>query len=185
MKPDSEFIYQIKVTLKDSEPHIWRRIQVPGHITLYKLQRIMQMVMGWENAHLHEFVINGTSYGQSHPEYGLEMKTERRARLDELVSEENMEFIYKYNLDEEWEHQLLVEKIISPTPKVHYPLCVEGDQACPPEDCGGILGYKDLLEILQNPEDPEYEETIEWLGDFDPTAFDVEEVNQKLKQIRS
>jgi hypothetical protein len=185
MKPDNESIYQIKVTLKDSEPPIWRRIQVPGHITLYKLQRIMQMVMGWENAHLHEFVINGTSYGQSHPEYGLEMKTERRARLDELVPEENMDFIYKYNLDEEWEHHLLVEEIISRTPKVHYPQCVEGDRACPPEDCGGILGYKDLLEIIKNPEDPEYEETIQWLGAFDPTAFDLEEVNQKLKHIRS
>jgi hypothetical protein len=184
MKTDSEFIYQIQVTLKDSDPPIWRRIQVPSHITLYRLQRIMQIVMGWENSHLHEFIINGTSYGESHPEYGLEMKTERRAKLDDLVPTENTEFIYKYNLDEEWEHLMLVEKIISPTPKVHYPRCVEGERACPPEDCGGILGYKDLLDILKNPEDAEYETTLEWLGDFDPNAFDLEAINHELKHIR-
>ena len=77
-----------------------------------------------------------------------------------------------------------MEKIISPTPKVHYPRCLEGERACPPEDCGGILGYKDLLEILKNPEDPEYETTLEWLGDFDPNAFDIEAVNHELRHIR-
>jgi hypothetical protein len=182
-EPDS--IYQIKVTIQDSEPPIWREIQVRSHITLYKVQRILQVVMGWKDTHLHQFVIDGTCYGQSHPEYGLEMKTERRARLDELIPTENASFIYEYNLDDSWLHEITVEKILEPTPGVHYPRCVAGDRACPPEECGGIRGYSDVLEILENPKDPDYEETLKWIGkDFDPTAFDIEEVNRHLKSIR-
>jgi hypothetical protein len=141
--------------------------------------------MGWTNTHLHEFIINGTHYGQSHPEYGLEFKTERRARLDDLMPEENTHFIYEYNLDDQWLHDIEIEKILPPESGVHYPRCIGGDRACPPEECGGIRGYADLLEIIQNPEDPDYQQTIEWLGeDFDPEAFDIDEVNRELKQIR-
>lgn len=182
---DRDSIYQLKVTLKGSNPAIWRKVQVPSHITLYKLQRILQIIMGWTNTHLHQFIINGTCYGQSHPEYGLEMKTERRARLDELVPEENAHFIYEYNLDDSWLHDIELEKILRQEPGVHYPICVGGDRACPPEDCGGIRGYHEVLKILKNPEDPDYQQTIEWLGeDFDPKAFEQDEVNRQLKAIR-
>jgi hypothetical protein len=185
-KPNEhESIYQLKVTIKESEPPIWREIQVRSHITLYKLQRILQVVMGWGNTHLHQFTIDGTCYGQSHPEYGLEMKTERRARLDELVPEENASFLYEYNLDDSWMHHITVEKILEPTPGVHYPRCVAGDRACPPEECGGIRGYAEVLEILKNPEDPDYAETREWVDeDFDPEVFKIDEVNRQLKAIR-
>ncbi|WP_199246763.1 plasmid pRiA4b ORF-3 family protein [[Phormidium] sp. ETS-05] len=184
--PDEQHsIYHIKVIIKDTEPAIWRTIQVPSHVTLYKMHRILQLVMGWQNSHLHEFVIDGKSYGESHPEYGLEMKTERRARLDELVPHQNGVFFYDYNLDDGWRHVLLVEKVLEREPGVHYPRCVAGERACPPEDCGGTRGYKELLEIVNNPEDAEYEETMAWLGgSFDPKAFDVEGVNQQLKKIR-
>lgn len=182
---DEHSIYQIKVTLKDSDPPIWRQIEVPSHITLYKMHRILQIVMGWNNSHLHEFQIAGSSYGEKHPEYGLEMKTERRARLDELVPEVNQTFVYNYNLDEGWEHELWVEKALTREVGVHYPRCVAGDRACPPDDCGGWRGYGELLEIIQNPEDPEYEETLEWLGgSFDPEAFDLDVVDRELKKIR-
>jgi hypothetical protein len=181
----TESVYQLKVSLTESNPPIWRRIQVPSHITLYKLQRILQTVMGWKNAHLHQFTIAGTAYGQSHPEYGLEMKTERRARLDELITREGDRFIYEYDLDESWEHQLELEKILAPEAKIHYPRCLDGERASPPEDCGGMRGYQELLEILDNPDDPEYAETVEWLGgEFDPDAFDLEGVNRQLKTIR-
>lgn len=180
-----DYVYQIKVTLKGSNPPIWRRVEVPSHITLYKMHRILQITMGWQNSHLHEFKIAGISYGENHPEYGLEMKAERRARLDELVPEVQQTFVYDYNLDESWEHELLVENILRREIGVHYPLCVAGDRACPPEDCGGWRGYGELLEIIQNPEDVEYQKTLEWLGGgFDPEAFDLDAVNKELKKIR-
>lgn len=182
---DRNSIYQLKITLQGSNPPIWREIQVGSHITLYKLQRILQMVMGWTNTHLHQFTIAGTCYGQSHPEYGLEMKTERRARLDELVPQENDKFIYEYNLDDSWLHEIVVEKVLPPQSGVHYPRCIDGDRACPPEECGGVRGYAEVLEILQNPKDADYEQTREWLGeDFDPADFDIDEINRQLKQIR-
>jgi len=79
----------------------------------------------------------------------------------------------------------VVEKILPLQTDMHSPLCLAGKRACPPEDCGGIWGYAELLEVLQDPEHPEYEERLEWLGDsFDPEAFDLDEVNQILHNFK-
>ncbi len=179
-------IYQIKVTLKDSEPRIWRRFQVKGNTTLYKLHQILQVVMGWESDHLYEFVIGETHYGELEDDlgFGLEVKDAKRVKLSQVVAGEKTKFTYVYDFGDDWRHEVLIEKILPPEVGVHYPVCIKGKNACPPEDCGGIWGYYDVLEAVQNPNDKEHDELREWLGDdFVPEAFDLNKINRELKSI--
>ena len=172
-------VYQIKVTLKDSEPPIWRSFQVTGDTNLYELHQAIQVVMGWDDYHLHEFIVDGLHYGVPDPEYVFEMNDETRFTLSQVVGAEQSSFTYEYDFGDGWGHALLVEKILPPEPGVRYPICLTGKRACPPEDCGGIWGYGNLLEIIRDPEDSEYEDTIEWLRE----GFDPEVVAKVTKMI--
>jgi hypothetical protein len=181
-------IYQIKVTLEYSKPPIWRRIQVPGDVNLRKLHRILQEVMGWSDYHLHQFIVGETYYGEPHPDYegfGFQMRDEKRVKLAQIVPAEKFKFFYEYDFGDSWEHQLLVEKILPPEPGVHYPRCLKGKRACPPEDVGGVWGYDSFLEAIRDPDHPEHDDMLEWIGgEFDPEAFDLDEINATLKGIR-
>jgi hypothetical protein len=181
-------IYQIKITLRNSRPPIWRRIQVKSDTTLAKLHKILQVVMGWEDAHMHQFVIRGQRHGVPEPDedHIVSRKTEdgRKHTLSEFVSGENFRFAYNYDFGDNWEHVLVVEESIPQQEGVRYPLCLDGASACPPEDIGGIPGYEDLLEAIKNPNHPEHAEHLEWVGDdFDPDAFDVDEINGLLRAV--
>ena len=178
-------IYQVKVTLKDIRPPIWRRILVTSDTALNKLHRILQVVMGWDDYHLHQFIINGTYYGIHDPDLMFDLKDEEKMKLDMVVLQEQKEFIYEYDFGDSWYHNILIEKILLPDTKKHYPVCIKGKRACPPEDCGGVGGYYYFLEAIQDPEHPEHEEMLEWEGgSFDPEAFDIDGVNRVLKKIK-
>lgn len=177
-------IYRIKVTLKHSHPPIWRRIEAPGDIKLGKLHRILQATMGWYDAHLHAFRVGHTSYGTPQPDFPGDFQNERNVRLDQIIGVGD-KLIYEYDFGDGWEHELKIEKVLTPEPGVHYPRCTEGRRACPPEDCGGPWGYEHLLEVLRDPEHEEHKEMHEWIGgEFDPEAFDLGEVDAALKHIR-
>lgn len=178
-------IYQLKITLQGSKPPIWRRIQVANNTTLEELHMIIQVVMGWSNYHLHQFVIGDVYYGVPESDYDFDMKNEVRVKLSSVVNRENDSFIYEYDFGDSWVHQIVVEKILSPEAEVHYPVCVTGKRACPPEDCGGIWGYDDFLEAIQDPNHPEHEDMLEWIGgEFDPEAFDLDVINDELDVYR-
>jgi hypothetical protein len=136
----SDKVYQLKVTLREIEPQIWRRILVPGNVKLSALHHILQLVMGWQDMHLHQFVIGRTPYGPADPENEMEMEDEKQARLDQVVRGEKVRFVYEYDFGDSWEHEILVEKLLAPEPGTHYPVCLAGERACPPEDCGGSSG---------------------------------------------
>ena len=179
-------IYQLKVTLIDSKPPIWRRVLVRGDSTLAELHQVLQPVMGWWDCHLHQFIVGETYYGEPHPDYSdyLEMNDERQFTLGDIVFGEGSKFAYEYDFGDSWEHVLLVEKILSPEPGQHYPTCIKGRRACPPEDVGGIWGYAEFLQAIQNPDHPEHEEYLEWGGEaFDPEAFDLDAVNAALREL--
>ena len=180
-------IYQLKITLKDSRPPIWRRILVAGDVSLAKLHGILQIVMGWTDSHLHQFTIHGRDYGVPDREldFGHRTLSERRVRLFEVVYGEKDRFLYEYDFGDSWTHQILVEKIIPKEEGKHYPVCVAGKRACPPEDCGGIWGYENFLEAIKDAGHPEHEDMIEWIGGgFDAEAFSLDEVNQRLRRLR-
>ena len=178
-------VYQLKVTLKDSKPPIWRRIQVTGDTSLFKLHRILQVVMGWTDSHLHQFIVRDSYYGTPHPDFGFEVRNEKRVALAEIASSPKTKFMYEYDFGDSWEHEVLIEKILSPEAGVRYPNCLTGKRACPPEDCGGVWGYASLLEAIQDSHHPDHEEMLEWVGgSFDPEAFDLDTVNRELKRLR-
>lgn len=186
MSNPSNQIYQIKVTLDNTHPPVWRRIQAPGNTTLLKLHDILQIVMGWDDYHLHMFTIEGTIYGNPADDgYGdLGTVDEARVRLNQVISREGQRFSYEYDFGDSWNHTLLVEKILPSQEGARYPICLKGKRACPPEDVGGVWGYENFLEAIRNPDHDEHEEYLNWIGgEFDPEAFDLEEVNAQLRKM--
>ena len=182
-----QVVHQIKVTLNGSEPTIWRRILVTDGTTLSTLHCVLQAVMGWSNYHLNEFTVAGTEYGTPSPDkhtFSRELADERRAKLLELVPGEGFSFGYVYDFGDNWQHELVVDKILELEAGRCYPVCIGGEGACPPEDCGGIWSYYGLLEALRDPNHPEHEELTEWVGgEFDPDEFDLEATNRKFTQV--
>ncbi|MEM9273366.1 MAG: plasmid pRiA4b ORF-3 family protein [Cyanobacteria bacterium P01_F01_bin.143] len=179
--PSKTTIYQLKITLRNIKPPLWRRVQVESSITLLQLHLIIQAAMGWYNCHLHSFTIGGIEYGKPEPNYGLGFKDENKAKLASLIKKEKAKFLYTYDFGDSWEHLILVEKILPKEPKVSYPICIKAKRACPPEDCGGPWGYMEFLEAIQDPNHPEHESFLEWLGgDFDSEFYDLNEINQRL-----
>jgi hypothetical protein len=179
-------VYQIKVTLNESKPPIWRRLLVPGDVTLEDLHYIIQIAMGWTNSHLHQFIVGEIYFGEPHPDYDddLQMNDERRFRLEQIAENEGFRFCYEYDFGDSWMHTLLVEKILEPEPGQQYPVCVKGERACPPEDVGGVWGYGDFLEAIGDPDHPEHEDYLEWIGGgFDPEEFNLEETNEILREL--
>ena len=183
-----EEIYQIKVTLDGSKPPIWRRLLVPASTTLEVLHYILQMAMEWQDSHLHEFEIGGQRFGPDSPmeDFGGPAVTgERSVRLFHVLGRTGTKARYTYDFGDGWEHTLTVEKRLAPEAGIEYPLCVAGKLHGPPEDCGGIYGYYNLVEAMQDPGHPEHEELMEWLdGEFDPEAFSIDEVNRRLAMLR-
>jgi hypothetical protein len=179
-------VYQIKATLKGSKPPIWRRMQVTSTTTLAQLHQILQCVMGWEGYHLYRFDISGMEYGDPSMLEEMEGEDARRVTLETLVRGEKDKFLYEYDFGDSWDHELLVEKVLPLEPGKRYPVCLTGKRACPPEDCGGIWGYASFLEALQDPQHPEHEEMVDWVGGaFDPEAFELDEVNSELQNLTS
>ena len=177
-------IYQLKITLQGVNPPIWRRIQVRGDTSLDKLHDTIQVVMGWTDSHLHQFIVGEAYFGAPEPYYDdLPMSDETEFKLRRITRNEGSAFIYEYDFGDRWAHELLVEKILPPE-ESKYPVCLAGERACPPEDVGGVWGYEGFLEAIRDHDHPEHEDYLEWIGgEFDPEAFDLEAVNAALRRI--
>ena len=176
-------IYQLKVQLEGAtKPPIWRQLQVPQDISLYLLHSCIQGAMGWDNGHLHQFIINGQYYGIPFSEDDDDMADERLVKLESVLQREKAHIIYEYDFGDGWMHRVTLEKILPTDVHQKYPLLIEGKGACPPEDCGGVWGYEDLKETLSNPDHEEHEEMLEWLGveAFDPTQFDLKRHQKEM-----
>ena len=178
-------IYQIKVTLLGTKPPIWRRLLVPADLTLAQLHNVLQIAMGWEDGHMHEFRVGQRRFGQPEPADPFmrmpRTESERTARLSAVLGRTGAKMIYTYDFGDGWEHGIVLEKQLPADPGTTYPLCIDGKLACPPEDCGGIPGFYDLLDALDDPNHERHDELSDWIGeDFDPQAFSVDSVNRKL-----
>jgi|ERR1051326_669859 hypothetical protein len=179
--PDFQVI-QLKVTLKHTKPPIWRRVQVRSDISLLQLHDILQVVMGWTDSHLHQFVIRGKTYTVLDPDCDPSMIDETEVKLDEVIHAPRTKFRYDYDFGDGWEHELVVEKILPPDPATHYPVCLDGKLACPIEDSGGPWGYYEKLKIVKDPRHPDHADIVGWMPeDFDPEAFDRQAVNEVLR----
>jgi Plasmid pRiA4b ORF-3-like protein len=176
-------IFQVKVTLADVLPAVWRRVELPGGYTLDRVHRVVQHAMGWQDYHLHSFEIDGVQYGEPDPDGELAVRDELDVRLD-AVAHKGKRLLYTYDFGDWWEHELLVEDVFAAEPDERYPRCVAGERACPPEDVGGAFGYAELLVVLQDPTHPQHAELRRWVGGgFDPEVFDPVRATTLLRRL--
>jgi hypothetical protein len=179
MKAPSHSVYQLRVTLIGSAPPIWRQILVPGSVTLQRLHMVLQKAMGWETSHLHMFEVGENRYGDPDPEWP-DVQDHRGVRLYQ-AAQEGGRFIYDYDMGDGWRHAVAVERAYADKTFTGAPTCLAGERACPPEDCGGIGGYAELLKTLADRRHPEHRRMKEWMGGpFDPEAFDLAATNRRL-----
>jgi len=206
-------VHELKITLYGSKPPIWRRVAVPSDMRLGDLHGVIQIVMGWDNYHLHQFVVRNrrpkltkeelsalarsSQWDKlamrmcrdrclSDPQFELEeAEDEGKVMLSELAPSVKSKFIYEYDFGDGWEHLVEVVKIGPPSEGIKYPVCIAGKLACPPEDCGGIWGYYEMIEALNAPKHEQHKEFVEWIGGkFDPERFDLEQINAELAKLR-
>lgn len=196
--PPKKLVYQLKITLKDSKPPIWRRIQVPASYTFWELHSAIQDAMGWTNSHLHEFRFHDRLSGVE-KSFGIPCEEDFydeikilpgwKHKISKYLNLAFTKMMYVYDFGDNWEHVITLEEILPAEKDVAYPICLKGKRACPPEDCGGVLGYGDLLEVLADPKHEEHKDTKSWVesmkeGPFDPEHFDPTEVVFEYPQKR-
>lgn len=186
MLKDQHIGYTLRIELVGSKPPIWRRIGVDSQITLANLHHAIQAAFGWTDCHLHDFEIAGDIFGdpKQDPHGEMEFLDESVARLGQLVAK-GAKFIYRYDFGDDWEHRIKVEAV---EPLLSVPLSyawlVAGKRACPPEDVGGIWGYEEFLEAINDPDSVAGQRMLEWVGSdaFDPAHFDLEEARQAVAE---
>jgi len=206
-------IHELKITLCGPKPPVWRRFAVPSDVTLAELHEIAQIVMGWEDCHMHDFRLK-TGKRKPDPHElaslmcagrwdeiatanrserifndagfdGLDGEDEDLVALGELCPRPKAKLVYEYDFGDGWEHTIEVIRVHGAEPNTRYPKCLAGKRACPPEDSGGVWGYYAKLEALADPKHPDHEDVAEWMDpEFDPAAFDIDEVNQLLGDWR-
>lgn len=183
-----KLVSQFLIILSHTEPVVWRRIQVPESYNFWDLHVAIQDAMGWEDRHLHEFRLFDNRTGQM-ISIGLpaEMTSEDRPVIagwtvsvsTVLGSREwhALPMVYAYDFGDDWEHIVIHEGVQQAIRSIRYPQCLSGERACPPEDCGGVHGYEQLITVLADADHPEHESRREWVGGkFDPDAFDKDRV---------
>ncbi len=172
---------QLKVKLLNGHLSIWRRLWVPGDITLAELHTVLQVSMGWEDCHMHAFVVGKQRYGIPEDECS---ENESNVCLSQVLKKTGSKLRYEYDFGDCWQHEITLEQVNNDEIELTAPVCVEGHGACPPEDCGGTGGYADLLEAISNKRHPQHKELLDWLGSaFDHELFDRNSVNERLKRL--
>jgi hypothetical protein len=192
----SQEAFQIKVTLLNTRPPIWRQLIVPANMTLAQLHDVLQIAMGWEDCHLHEFRIGRERFGAPDPEDALMGETEcideRKVRLSDVfgkavfgkavLGKAGVKAGYTYDFGDDWDHKIAVEKVLPVEPGLALPACIGGKRRGPPEDCGGSFGYHEFLEAIRDPAHDRHEDMLEWIGgSFDPESFSLDAVNEQLR----
>jgi Plasmid pRiA4b ORF-3-like protein len=177
-------VHHLRVTLLDVTPSVWREIRVPSALPLSTVHAVLQIALGWEDRHLHEWRVGEVTYGLSDEDsWGEDIADESAAVLGEIAAADSV-LRYDYDFADGWEHLVEVSAVVPYDGDVAPVACLAGARACPPEDCGGPSGYEHLLDALYDPDDAEHEEVVEWLGDsFDPASFDLTSVNHRLEQL--
>lgn len=177
-------VLQLRITLEDVRPVIWRRLLVPGGVRLNRLHDMFQAAMGWTDSHLHQFRIEGARYGMHADDYPEDELDETEATVIGVLGEVRR-FFYDYDFGDDWNHEVVVEEVMWAPWALKHAVCLDGQRACPPEDVGGPPGYGEFLGVLADPDHEEYEHYVGWSGGgFDPEEFSVAATNVVLQRLR-
>lgn len=183
-------ILQLRIALRCITPPIWRRILVPDNWLLGDLHPVVVCVMGWGGYHMHAFRFGGgfkqTEYTTSAVvrDSGPQVRDEDSVFLGQVIHRKGQVFTYEYDFGDTWLHAVKVEKFLPYDPSLVLPVCLAGERACPPEDCGGFPGYANVLQVLAKAETEEDRALREWVGGFDPEYFDLESVNRRIRPTK-
>ena len=182
MMPWGPSVHVLKIRLRHVEPPIWRRFAVASEKKLPRFNRILLTVMGWDGHHLHVFDVAGIQFGEKDGDDDRVIG-ERNITVQQVLPRPDSTLRWDYDLGDGWEHDVVVQAIEEPDPEIRYPVCSGGERACPPEDCGGVMGFADLIEALADPAHPEHDELSAWAPKgYDPSRFDVAATNRRLKR---
>lgn len=175
-------VFTIRITLLDVAPAVWRRVAVPDSMKLSVLNAVVVKAMGWSGYHLYEFLAAGHAYGPMNDESENDALDASQHTLADIATV-GSHFTHGYDLGDGWEHRIDVESVseVGGKPRA---ACIDGENACPPEDVGGPYGYEDFLEAIRDPRHERHEEMLQWIGGaFDPTAFDLAETNAVVSRV--
>ena len=170
----SDLVATVRIDLLDTDPPIWREVEVPISMTLKQLHGVVQAAMEWDDAHLWSFAVGREEISQSRA---------AKLPLKDLLRPRKTKLLYTYDFGDCWEHQLTVAQPRPAEAGVTYPRYLAGERAAPPEDCGGVPGFYAQLDILADPHHPDHEEIKEWFGDYDPGVFDERPVRERIARI--
>ena len=174
--------YQLLVELKGIEPRIWRRLVMADTTPLPLLHRVLQTAFSWKDYHLHEFRVGPVCFGVPDDEYPPPHIDEASVRLYQLAHQPGDHFVYLYDFGDSWEHDVVLEDMrAAPSPVT--PVCLDGRRAAPPEDCGGVHGYQQLVEALRDARHPDHADMKRWAGTYDPDAINLEVINRRLARL--
>jgi hypothetical protein len=182
-----EPVARIRIELQDSEPKIWRRVDVPLSATLLSLHDIIQVTMGWRGDHLFEFVIGDKVYAEPHPDdemYERRVYQAKSIRLQALIARGVNRLLYVYDFGDYWRHDVTLEALRDGSPDVDYPAFVDGARRGPPEDVGGSTGFMEFLDAVLDPRHEDHERMLEWYGrPFDPDDIDERRIRSVLSMF--
>jgi hypothetical protein len=176
-------VFQLRIHLRDIEPQIWRRVLVPGSLTLAKLHPVIQGAFDWKDYHLHEFQIYGKRYGLPENDWDIDedLLFEENWRLHQLLKVHD-HFTYVYDFGDHWVHDIEVEGAENVSRTLKKAVCLDGARARPPEDIGGVSGFEHFLEVMGNPRHEEYVDYVTWQGGrFKPDLFSLFDTNGRIQ----
>ncbi|MBB6447784.1 plasmid pRiA4b ORF-3 family protein [Bacillus benzoevorans] len=183
--------YQVKITIKDIEPDIWRRLLVPSGITFHKFHKIIQAAFDWQDYHLYLFELPDFLIKIPDLDYPLhEVEKNPKSIKVDTVFKEYQNMLYEYDFGDSWYHEIIIEDIVTRAEEIHIPICLGGERHRPPEDAGGTGGYEHFLSIIGDPQNPEYDEMLGWAEKdtggrkFEPEYFYKPEINRRLAKIK-
>ena len=180
-------VYTCRIELEGIKPGIWREFQFHPLVTFHQLHKIIQVVMGWENCHMYEFIINDKAIGLPDPTFAhMEpriVQNARREPVESHIHEEGMVFSYIYDFGDDWRHTITLTQINASISEAS-PLCLDGAGCCPMEDVGGVWGHQHMLDVLSTPNHPEKEHFLEWADtEYNAAHFSCDEVNRELQKL--
>lgn len=179
-------VYQLRIELANVQPTVWRTLWVPGTIKISRLDKVMQAAFGWANKHMHEFRIDGRRYGQTDfaDRGDRDLLDERLFTLEAVIGTSVKEFVHDYDFGDGWSHKIRVEHIIDANEYNNWPVCIDGANACPPEDVGGPHGFASFVALMSDPTREDYLEMWRWHGGpFNPEAFEISAANMRIRRI--
>jgi len=177
-------VLSLRLVVLGTQPRVWRRLLVRDTMWLSRLHDSVQIAFDWFDYQTHAFLLDDLKFGNPVKRDDLNIEDDRDVTLGDLNLANRDKMVYEYHIGESWRVEVRVEKATAAGKGVQYPLCVAGERAGPPEDCGSLEAFHDMLACLKEPASELGREWLNWLGpEYDPSVCDLDKVNRALRKL--